>query len=104
QFGLAHRLSVRLDVKRSRPRQLDVHRLSLPVLAVDGQYAFANTTRPSDGRPVTMHLPPSFLRSNGMQRVVAFVSPPTLSSVWRVPSQWARKKPPGSSIFFLNSS
>jgi hypothetical protein len=38
------------------------------------QYARANTTRPSEGFPVTMHCPASFARSNGMQRIVAFVS------------------------------
>src|SRR5947209_6424948 len=31
------------------------------------QYAFANTTRPSDGIPVTMHFPFSFARLSGMQ-------------------------------------
>src|SRR6516164_454531 len=67
------------------------------------QYALAKTTRPSEGLPVRMHLPFSAGRSKGMQRMVALVSAAMRSSLSRVPSQWAKRKPPGSSILFLKS-
>src|SRR5262249_17239907 len=38
------------------------------------QYARAKTTRPAEGLPLTMHLPASFARLNGIQRIVAAVS------------------------------
>jgi hypothetical protein len=56
---------------------------------VGRQYALANATRFFDGLPVTMHFPASSGESKGMHRIVAFVSSEILSSVSRVPSQWA---------------
>ena len=56
-------------------------------VCTDGLVARANNTRCAEGLPVTMHLPGVLSPSSGIQRIVAFVSFFTCSSVSGVPSQ-----------------
>ena len=68
------------------------------------QYALANSTRLLETFPEKTHLPDSSIKSNGMQRIVAFVSFLIACSVSSVPSQCADMKPPFLSNTFLKSS